>query len=60
VGVKLPRFEKKPIHKEHGYGFDELIDELLELDPAKRPTCSEALERLADIRENINDMFSYL
>jgi len=36
-----------------GYGFDELIDKLLDVDPWKRPNCSEALLDVAEIKAKI-------
>ena len=47
----LPKFPKPPLKQVFGYGFDELIDKLLEIDPNKRPTCADALSELSDIKE---------
>ena len=47
----LPKFPKPPLKQAFGYGFDELIDKLLEIDPSKRPTCADALSELSDIKE---------
>lgn len=46
MGLKLPKFDKPRIKKIYGFGIDEFLDELLNIDPVKRPSCRQALIKI--------------
>ncbi len=55
--LKLPKFEKPELVKSFGYGIDELIDQMLEVDSTKRPTSSVALSKIKEIRAEFESEF---
>lgn len=54
LGLRLPQFSKPTLRKVHGFGIDEFIEWMTEVDPCKRPSCSEALRQLQQIRSDFN------
>lgn len=53
----LPKFEKPSTNLVFGYGFDELIDKLLDIDPSRRPNCAECLSDLKDVKQKYESDF---
>ena len=43
IGLILPKFNKPNLQRKFKYGIDELIDNMLNIDPIMRPSCTEAL-----------------
>ena len=54
LGLRLPQFRKPALYKVHGHGIDEFIEWMTEVDPCKRPSCSEALRQLQQIRSDFD------